>query len=100
MAAKTLFGLCLVASVASAAPMKFEDFIRIHRGMHESEVLEIAGEPDYKGAERGAEVRRGRTTYYNTTYDLVWFSKGFNQFTTTITINNGLVTGIKRERRF
>ena len=96
-----VLAMLLVSGLSAFAdPVKFEDFIRIHPGMHESEVLEIAGPPDYSGAERGTEVRRGRTTYYNTTYDLVWFSKGFTPFTTTITITNGVVSGIRREKRF
>ena len=83
-----------------ADPIKFEDFIRIHTGMHESEVLDIAGPPDYSGAERGAQVRRGRTIYYDTTYDLVWFAKGFTPFSTTITITNGVVSKIRRDKKF
>lgn len=85
---------------ALADPIKFEDFIRIRNGMHESEVLEIAGPPDYSGAERGTQMRRGRTIYYNTTYDLVWFAKSFTPFTTTITITNGVVSNIRRDKKF
>ena len=102
MQVKTIVLAMLLAGslTAFADPIKFEDFIRIHPGMSEAELLEIAGPPDYSGAERGTQVRRGRTVYYNTTYDLVWFSKGFTPFTTTITITNGMVSNIRRDKRF
>lgn len=82
-----------VAQRAAAAPkpwngLEFRKYISIQRGMTEGEMLGIAGAPDLA-------VRDGwsiRTYSYLPTVS--------DPFTTTISIVNGRVSGLERERKF
>ena len=78
---------------AAAAPkrwngLEFRNYIRINRGMTEGEMLGIAGTPDLAVRDDWA-IRT--YTYMPTVSD---------PFTTTISIVNGRVSGLERERKF
>jgi len=82
-----------VAQRAAAAPkpwngLEFRKYISIQRGMTEGEMLVIAGAPDL--AVRDAWAIR-TYTYFPTVAD---------PFTTTISIVNGRVSGLERDRKF
>jgi len=82
-----------VAQRAAAAPkpwngLEFRKYISIQRGMTEGEMLGIAGAPDL-AVRDGWSVRT--YTYMPTVGD---------PFTTTISIVNGRVSGLERNRKF
>jgi len=82
-----------VAQRAAAAPkpwngLEFRKYISIQRGMTEGEMLGIAGAPDLSVRD-GWSVRT--YTYMPTVGD---------PFTTTISIVNGRVSGLERDRKF
>ena len=82
-----------VAVRAAAAPkpwngLEFRKYISINRGMTEGEMLGIAGAPDL-AVRDGWSVRT--YTYMPTVAD---------PFTTTISIVNGRVSGLERNRKF
>jgi len=82
-----------VAQRAAAAPkpwngLEFRKYISIQRGMTEGEMLVIAGAPDL-AVRDGWSIRT--YTYFPTVAD---------PFTTTISIVNGRVSGLERDRKF
>jgi hypothetical protein len=82
-----------VAQRAAAAPkpwngLEFRKYISIQRGMIEGEMLGIAGAPDL-AVRDGWSIRT--YTYFPTVAD---------PFTTTISIVNGRVSGLERNRKF
>lgn len=97
--------------------MEFTDFIKISRGMKETEVIEIAGMPDYVTDDRTTVIRRNNsndsstkpinrpnnrgnyTDRYINTKEMVWASDGYGTYTTTITIRGGRVTDIERKKK-
>ncbi len=116
---KIVLGFCLVSAIsAQAAPMAFSDFIKISRGMKETEVIDIAGMPDYVTDDRVTRYsnsnsnrpstppntkpsnnNRTQIDRYIATKEMVWYSDGYDTYTTTITIRDGRVTDIDRKKK-
>lgn len=113
-----VLGSCIALSgLAQAATMQFSDFIKISRGMKETEVIEIAGMPDYVTDDRTTKIRRNDsnipatkptnrpnnsgnyTDRYINTKEMVWSADGYGTYTTTITIRDGRVTEIERKKK-
>lgn len=112
-----VLGSCIALSgVLQAATMEFSDFIKISRGMKETEVIEIAGMPDYVTDDRTTMIRRNDnnpstkptnrpnnkgnyTDRYINTKEMVWAADGYGTYTTTITIRDGRVTEIERKKK-
>lgn len=88
-------GLLFWASVTLAGPISFEKYIRLSRGMSESDLIDTAGVPDRQVLRLGS--RYG--PLYDSVYDLVWTADIANPCTTTITIMNGKVHNIVREKK-
>ena len=83
----------LAAERAAAAPprpkgLDFRQYISLHRGMSEGELITIAGAPDMVFSDVFADKRY---TYLPTSSD---------PFTTTITVIGGRINHIERVRRF
>ncbi|OWY38472.1 hypothetical protein CEK28_12605 [Xenophilus sp. AP218F] len=95
-----LAAACLLAGAAQAAPVPFEVFIRLHKGMQETEVLAKAGAPDFSsdGAQTRSANGNGAVTV-NTVRTLTWQAGGDVPYTTTVTLQNGVVTDIKRSKK-
>ena len=72
--------------------MDFDVYIRLQEGMSEGELLQRAGPPDSQQVTSASQDGFTRTYYY--------FPTVSNPFTTTVTVSNGQITEIKRERKF
>ncbi|UTH72454.1 DUF2845 domain-containing protein [Chromobacterium sp. IIBBL 290-4] len=90
----------LLAGAAQAAPIPFEVFIRLHKGMQEAEVLAKAGAPDVTsdGAQTRSQSNNGTVTV-SASRVLTWQAGGDVPYTTTVTLQNGVVTDIKRSKK-
>ena len=83
-----LIGL-LLSSWLMADPLPFEQFMRLHRGMAASELQQIAGKPDYT---RQDPAGSGDS-------ELFWLGDIDLPYTTVITLHQGLVSDIHRNKR-
>lgn len=72
-----------------ADPLPFEQFMRLHRGMPASELAQLAGKPDYT---RPDPAGSGDT-------ELFWLGDIDLPYTTVITLHQGLVSDIHRNKR-
>lgn len=112
--------LVSVTSLVQAAPIEFNDYLKISRGgMGEGELIELAGMPDYVSSDR-VTVRReleskvyrpskthhannnNRDEYvkeYIITKDMVWYADNSVPHTTTVTVRDGRVVGIERKKK-
>jgi hypothetical protein len=77
------------APAATPAPhgLEFRKFIMLKRGMSESELVVTAGSPDLLFRDRGLR------TY-------TWLPTNADPFTTVVTVREGRVTELERERKF
>ena len=72
-----------------ADPLPFEQFMRLHRGMPASELQQLAGKPDYVRAD---PADSGDTELY-------WLGDIDLPYTTVITLHQGVVSDIHRNKR-
>ncbi|HVY05661.1 MAG TPA: hypothetical protein VHB46_06755 [Burkholderiales bacterium] len=82
----------LPANSADPRGMEFDVYIRLREGMSEGELLERAGPPDYQNVSSASADGFTRTYYYYPTTS--------DPFTTIITVDGGVITEMKRERKF
>ena len=90
----------LLPGVAPAAAIPFETFIRLSRGMSEAEAVSLAGPPDYVSDGISTRHRHGPYTVFVTRKKMSWMADAFTPYTTTMTIANGVVEEIEREKHF
>lgn len=92
MAADSVSHGNIVLADNSARGMDFDVYIRLQEGMSEGELLERAGPPDSQQVSSASQDGFTKTYYY--------FATASNPFTTTVTVSNGQITEIKRDRKF
>ena len=117
----SIFLGCLVSitSLVQAAPIEFNDYLKISRGgMGEGELIEMAGMPDYVSSDRvivrrelASKVYRPSKTHhannnrdeyvkeYIITKDMVWYADNSVPHTTTVTVRDGRVVGVERKKK-
>jgi hypothetical protein len=81
--------LAAVPLAAMADPLPFEQFMRLHRDMPASELQQLAGKPDYV---RTDPAGSGDTQLY-------WLGDIDLPYTTVITLHQGLISEIHRDKR-
>jgi len=79
----------LLSSQLQADPLPFEQFMHLHRDMPASELQQIAGKPDYV---RNDPAGNGDTELY-------WLGDSYLPYTTVITLHQGLISEIHRNKR-
>ncbi|WP_434633408.1 hypothetical protein [Chromobacterium sp. CV08] len=87
-----------LAGAVQAAPIPFETYIRLHSGMLEAELVSVAGAPDYSSDSNRGVLASGVTTV-STTRQLSWLANGQIPYTTIVTLRDGVVVGIKRDKK-
>ncbi|MEN2426097.1 hypothetical protein [Chromobacterium vaccinii] len=88
----------LLAGAAHAAPIPFETYIKLHNGMLEAEVVSMVGAPDYGSDGNQGRLASGVTTV-STTRQLSWLANGQIPYTTIVTLRDGVVVDIKRDKK-
>ncbi|NWK78491.1 hypothetical protein [Aquitalea sp. LB_tupeE] len=79
----------LLSSCILADPLPFEQFMRLHRGMPASELQQLAGKPDYV---RTDPAGSGDS-------QLFWLGDIDLPYTTVITLHQGVISDIQRNKR-
>ncbi|AUH49909.1 hypothetical protein CXB49_03200 [Chromobacterium sp. ATCC 53434] len=95
---KLAFVALLLAGAAQAAPIPFETYIKLHNGMLEAELVSVAGAPDYGSDSNRGALASGVTTV-STTRQLSWLANEQVPYTTIVTLRDGVVVGIKRNKK-
>ncbi|WP_047243266.1 hypothetical protein [Chromobacterium subtsugae] len=88
----------LLTGAASADPIPFETFIKLHNGMLEAELVSVAGKPDYGSDSNQGGLASGIATV-STTRQLSWLANGNIPYTTIVTLRDGVVVNIKRSKK-
>ncbi|MBV8680916.1 MAG: hypothetical protein JO338_10775 [Aquitalea sp.] len=83
------FAGLLLSSLLQADPLPFEQFMHLHRDMSEAELQQVAGKPDYVRADPAASGDR----------QLFWLGDSYLPYTTVVTLHNGVVSDIHRDKR-
>ncbi|MEN3810524.1 hypothetical protein [Chromobacterium piscinae] len=89
----------VIAGAAHAAPIPFETYIKLHNGMLEAEVVSMVGAPDYSSDSNQGQLTGGRVTTVSTTRQLSWLANGQIPYTTIVTLRDGVVVDIKRDKK-
>ncbi|AAQ61303.1 hypothetical protein [Chromobacterium violaceum] len=96
---KKLAWIALLSSgAAHAAPIPFETYIKLHNGMLEAELVSVAGAPDYGSDSNQGRLASGVATV-STTRQLSWLANGQTPYTTVVTLRDGVVVDIKRDKK-
>lgn len=95
---KLLCVACLLANAAQAAPIPFETYIRLHKGMLEAELVSKAGVPDYSSDSRQGRFASG-VAAISTLRQLSWLASDSIPYTTIVTLRDGVVVDIKRDKK-
>ncbi|POZ64015.1 hypothetical protein [Chromobacterium alticapitis] len=95
---RLLWLACLLAGAAQAAPIPFETYIRLHKGMLEAEVISKAGAPDYNSDSRQGRFASG-VAAISTLRQLSWLANDSVPYTTIVTLRDGVVVDITRSKK-
>ena len=97
---RLLAGLLLAASaLATAAPIPFEVYIKLHNGMPEAELVSQAGAPDYSSDGPTTKTKSETGVTESNTRALSWIANDTIPYTTTVTLRNGVVVDITRDKK-
>ncbi|OVE49068.1 hypothetical protein CBW21_07620 [Chromobacterium violaceum] len=88
----------MITGAAHAAPIPFETYIKLHNGMLEAELVSVAGAPDYGSDSNQGRLASGVATV-STTRQLSWLANGQIPYTTVVTLRDGVVVDIKRDKK-
>lgn len=79
----------LLSGLLQADPLPFEQFMHLHRDMTAAELQQVAGKPDYVRADPAAAGDQ----------QLFWLGDIDLPYTTVVTLHNGVVSDIRRDKR-
>ena len=88
----------LFAGAVQAAPIPFETYIRLHNGMLEAELVSMVGAPDYSSDGNQGRLASGVATI-SSTRQLSWLANGMIPYNTIVTLRDGVVVDIKRDKK-
>jgi|GEM_PF-5119225 len=84
----------LLSALSWADPLSFDTFIHLHRDMSEADLRRLAGKPDYErkaGGDASQPAAGDR--------QLFWVGDADLPYTTVITLHDGVVSDIRRDKR-
>jgi len=93
--------VALAAGAAQAAPVPFNQYVKLGRGMMEADVIAIAGPPD--AVAEGPQVLQRLDSgikILHRTYTYVWRSSAATPYITSIDFTDGVAQALRRDRKF
>jgi hypothetical protein len=86
----------------TAAPLPFDIYVRLYVGMHEADLLTLAGKPDYIADGGAADLPDKTRTQAGSASvrQYEWRADGVVPYTTVVSVSGGMVVAIRRESDF